>query len=50
MQLCDTVAALPRLFAPIVAAFLITMFGGLNVQGIRLLYWIEVEAYSSPSQ
>jgi MFS family permease len=42
MQLCDTVAALPRLFAPIVAAFLITQFGGLNVQGIRPLYWIEV--------
>jgi len=42
MQLCDTVAALPRLFAPIVAAFLITQFGGLTVQGIRPLYWIEV--------
>ncbi len=42
MQLCDTVAALPRLFAPVVAAFLITQFGGLTVSGIRPLYWIQV--------
>lgn len=42
MQLCDTVSAIPRLGAPVVAAFLITMFGGLSVEGIRPLYWMEV--------
>lgn len=42
MQLCDTLSALPRLVAPVVAAFLITLFGGISVEGIRPLYWIEV--------
>ncbi len=42
MQLCDTVSALPRLGAPVVAASLITAFGGLSVEGIRPLYWMEV--------
>ena len=42
MQLCDTVSAVPRLAAPVIAAFLITMFGGLSVEGIRPLYWMEV--------
>ena len=42
MQLCDTLSALPRLIAPVVAAFLITLFGGISVEGIRPLYWIEV--------
>jgi len=42
MQLCDTVASLPRLFAPVVAAYLITGFGGLTAEGIRPLYWFEV--------
>ena len=39
MQFCDTVTALPRLVAPVVAAFLITRFGGMNVQGLRPLFW-----------
>ena len=42
MQLCDTVSAVPRLGAPVIAAFLITIFGGLGVEGIRPLYWMEV--------
>jgi len=41
MQLCDTVTALPRLVAPIVAAYLITSFGGMNAGGIRPLFWIS---------
>jgi len=41
MQLCDTLSAVPRLVAPIVAAFVISMFGGLNAEGIRPLYWIR---------
>lgn len=42
MQICDTLSAVPRLFAPIIAAFVITMFGGLSARGIRPLYWLEV--------
>jgi MFS family permease len=41
MQLCDTVTALPRLVAPVVAAFLITKFGGMNARGLRPLFWIS---------
>jgi MFS family permease len=44
MQLCDTVTALPRLIAPVVAAFLITRFGGMNATGIRPLFWISAGA------
>ena len=40
MQLCDTVAAIPRLFAPVGAAILIAYFGGLTTQGIRPLFWL----------
>jgi len=42
MQLCDTVAALPRLFAPLAAAILISLLGGLTIEGIRPLYWLGV--------
>lgn len=41
MQLCDTISAAPRMIAPIVAASLITAFGGMNVEGIRPLYWMQ---------
>jgi MFS family permease len=39
--LCEVVGSVPSLFAPTIAAFLITFFGGLSVQGIRPLYWIQ---------
>jgi predicted MFS family arabinose efflux permease len=42
MQLCDTISALPRVFAPVIAAYLISRFGGISVEGIRPLYWLEV--------
>jgi MFS family permease len=41
MQLCDTVVAFPRFIAPVVGAFIITRFGGISVQGIRPLFWLE---------
>lgn len=41
MALCDTVSALPKLIAPVIAAYLVTVFGGLNTQGIRPLYLIQ---------
>jgi len=41
MALCDMLSSLPRLAAPIIAAYLVTVFGGLNAQGIRPLYLIQ---------
>ena len=42
--LCEGIGALPTLFAPIIAAVLITWFGGINTEGIRPLYWIQFAA------
>jgi MFS family permease len=39
--LCEGLGALPTLLSPIAAAFLLTIFGGMNVEGIRPLYWIQ---------
>ena len=41
MQLCDTVAAIPRLFSPIIAALVISYLGGLTAEGIRPLFWLS---------
>jgi len=41
MQLCDTLSAAPRLVAPVAAAYLITVFGGMNARGIRPLFWLQ---------
>lgn len=42
--LCEGIGALPTLFAPTVAAILITWFGGINTEGIRPLYGIQFVA------
>lgn len=42
--LCEGLGALPTLLAPIVAAVLVTWFGGINTEGIRSLYWIQFAA------
>ncbi len=45
-QLCDTISAIPTLVAPIVAATLIAKFGGLSVEGIRPLYFVQTLGFS----
>jgi MFS family permease len=46
-SLCEGVGSTPSVFAPILAAFLITFFGGkISVDGIRPLYWIQFIAHS----
>jgi MFS family permease len=40
-QLCDTISAIPTLAAPIIAAVLITEFGGLSAEGISPLYFLQ---------
>lgn len=44
--LCEGTGSTPSLIAPLVAAFLITFFGGMSAEGIRPLYWIQFVAYS----
>jgi MFS family permease len=46
MALCDTVSSLPRIIVPVFAAYLVTVFGGLNAQGIRPLYLIQFAGLS----
>jgi len=40
-QMCDTISAIPTLIAPVMAAILITKFGGLNADGIRPLFLLQ---------
>ena len=42
MGICDTVSFFPQLIAPIIAAYLITAFGGMNARGIRPLYYLQI--------
>lgn len=42
MGICDTISFFPQLIAPIVGATLITYFGGMNPQGIRPLFFLQV--------
>jgi len=39
--LCEGVGSLPTLLSPTIAAILVTWFGGINMEGIRPLYWIQ---------
>lgn len=40
-SLCEGLGSIPSLFAPLMAAVLITHFGGISVDGIRPLYWLQ---------
>jgi MFS family permease len=42
--ICDGAFAAPSLLAPALAALVITYFGGISVEGIRPLYWIQLAA------
>lgn len=42
--ICDGFFATPSLFAPTVAALVITFFGGISAEGIRPLYFIQLFA------
>jgi len=39
--ICESLGSAPSLVSPVLAAFLITLFGGLSAEGIRPLYWIQ---------
>jgi MFS family permease len=44
-NLCVTLASITSMLSPIVGAYLITAFGGLNVEGIRSLYYVQLVGY-----
>lgn len=44
-NLCGTLQRLSALLAPMIAAFLVTAFGGMNAKGIRPLYYIRFVGY-----
>ena len=46
MGLCDTLTAIPGLVSPFIGALVITGFGGLNVEGIRPLYFLQILGFS----
>lgn len=42
MGICDSLSFLPSLAAPIIAASLITVSGGMNADGIRPLFFLQI--------
>jgi MFS family permease len=40
--LCEVVGSIPSLFAPTIAAFIISLFGGINTESVRPLFWIQL--------
>jgi MFS family permease len=44
-NICVTIASLLAMLSPLVAARLVTLYGGLNVEGIRPLYTIRFVGY-----
>ena len=44
-NVCGTLGAIAAMVSPLVAAYLVTGFGGLTVEGIRPLYYIQFVGY-----
>jgi MFS family permease len=44
-NLCVTLSSTAGLIAPLIAAYLITAYGGLNAEGIRPLYYVRFVGY-----
>lgn len=44
--LCTSISSAAAMFSPLIGAFLITLFGGLNARGIRPLYAIQFAGFS----
>ena len=42
MQICDSLSAIPRLAAPLVAVYLILNLGGLTASGIRPIFYFQL--------
>jgi MFS family permease len=44
-NLCGTLSAISSMISPLVAAYLVTASGGMNLEGIRPLYYVRVVGY-----
>jgi MFS family permease len=44
-NVCGTLSAVVSMVSPLLAAYLVTAFGGMNVQGIRPLYYVRFAGY-----
>ena len=44
-NVCGTLSAVASMVSPILAAYLVTAFGGMNVEGIRPLYYVRFAGY-----
>jgi MFS family permease len=45
MGICDTITFIPSLIGPMIGASLITFFGGMNVDGIRPLFYFQLAGF-----
>lgn len=45
MQLCDTLSAVPLSISPVIYTMMVTEFGGMNENGIRPLYYLQVVGF-----
>jgi MFS family permease len=44
-NLCGTLSAIASMVSPLLAAYLVTAFGGMNLEGIRPLYYLRFVGY-----
>ena len=44
-NVCGTLASIVSIISPLLAAYLVTLFGGMTVEGIRPLYYVQVVGY-----
>jgi MFS family permease len=44
-NVCSTLAAIAGMISPLVSAYLVTVFGGMTVEGIRPLYYLQFAGY-----
>ena len=44
-NVCSTLASIAGIIAPLVSAYLVTVFGGMTVEGIRPLYYLQFAGY-----
>jgi len=40
-SICEGIGRIPTLFAPILAAYIISLFGGMSINGLRPIFWIQ---------
>ena len=44
-NVCGTLASIASMISPLIAAYLVSLFGGMTVEGIRPLYYVQFVGY-----